>query len=151
MAKDMRDLTLNEIRAEETALTDFQFAVIDAMNERGISQSELANIIGVSRARISQLLSPESNPTLKLVGRVCAALGIKATYGSIPEPDERRSDDFWEVFINRVNAVQTGSHYFTADQVSIFKSRARIRSSLWDAKEVSDKNSGEAQYRVCAA
>ncbi|MGX9178114.1 hypothetical protein [Mesorhizobium sp. BHbdii] len=34
-------MTLNEIQAEERALTDFQFAIIDAMNERGVFRTHI--------------------------------------------------------------------------------------------------------------
>lgn len=68
------------IEAEEHALMDFQFAILDAMKTKGISQTELAEMLGVSRARVSQLLSSEANPTIKLVGRALAALGMKANY-----------------------------------------------------------------------
>lgn len=70
------------IEAEENALMDFQFALIDAMNERGINQAELSRILGVTRARVSQMLSSEANPTIKLVARALAALDVVASYSS---------------------------------------------------------------------
>ncbi|MBB4067158.1 helix-turn-helix domain-containing protein [Gellertiella hungarica] len=80
MAKANRVLTPSEIIAAEDALMDFQFAVIDALNARGISQTEFAELLGVSRARVSQMLSSEANPTIKLVGRALDVLGLKAEY-----------------------------------------------------------------------
>ncbi len=70
----------NMIEAEEDALMDFQFAIIDALRTQGLSKAEFAEILGVSRSRVSQMLNSTANPTLKLVGRALAVLGIKNTY-----------------------------------------------------------------------
>jgi transcriptional regulator with XRE-family HTH domain len=83
MTKVNRELTANEIRAEENALMDFQFAIIDALSERELTQAEFAEMLGVSRARVSQMLSSEANPTIKLVGRALAALGLAADYCAV--------------------------------------------------------------------
>ncbi len=77
------------ISAEENALMDFQFALIDAMNEQGMTKAELAETLGVTRARVSQLLSSEANPTIKLVGRALAAVGLKAEYGRKSKPSAK--------------------------------------------------------------
>lgn len=80
MAKDLRELTREQVYAEEDALIDFQFALIDAMRERGMSKAELAEVLGVSRARVSQLFAPDANPTLKLAARALLAVGLKNEY-----------------------------------------------------------------------
>jgi transcriptional regulator with XRE-family HTH domain len=67
-----RELT----RIEEDTLIDFQFAVIDALNEQGISKTEFADLLGVSKARVSQMLSSNANPTIKAVARVCQLLNL---------------------------------------------------------------------------
>lgn len=85
MTKLNRELTAEEIRVEENALMDFQFAIIDALNERNMTQAQFAEVLGVSRARVSQMLSSTANPTLKLVGRALALLGLKAAYPSSSE------------------------------------------------------------------
>lgn len=48
-----------------------------AMRERGVSQLELAQRLGISQARMSQLLSSRSNPTIKTLEKVCKALGLE--------------------------------------------------------------------------
>nr|WP_047169425.1 helix-turn-helix transcriptional regulator [Sphingomonas sp. Y57] len=45
-----------------------------AMNRAHISQRELAKRLGVTEARISQILRPESNMTLRSVDRILAAI-----------------------------------------------------------------------------
>ncbi|ASY58481.1 hypothetical protein SS05631_c35670 [Sinorhizobium sp. CCBAU 05631] len=59
---------------------DFQFALIDAMRERGMTKAELAEALGVTRARVSQLFSSEANPTIKLAARALHAVGLKNEY-----------------------------------------------------------------------
>lgn len=62
------------VEIEENGLMDFQFAILDVMKAKGISQAKFADMLGVSRARVSQLLSAEANPTLKLVAQLCPCL-----------------------------------------------------------------------------
>ncbi|MBN9335790.1 helix-turn-helix transcriptional regulator [Devosia sp.] len=71
------------IAIEEDAVLKFQFALIDAMNEAGLTKAELAKALGVSRARVSQLLDSEANPTLKVMARALHFLGYIAEYGAI--------------------------------------------------------------------
>lgn len=149
MAKEKRELTLAEIEAEEAALTDFQFAIIDAMNEGGISQAELAKRLGVSRARITQLLSSEANPTLKLVGRALAALSLRSEYLPAQKSGSlTRHEDFWDGWIKEVSAFHSEIHALTPVQVDIFK--AKIRISPWEPSEPANENSVVAHTR-CAS
>ncbi|WP_027168345.1 helix-turn-helix transcriptional regulator [Mesorhizobium sp. WSM3224] len=78
------------IGVEENALMDFQFALLDAMKEKGISQVELAGRLGVTRARVSQLLSSEANPTIKLVGRALSVLDLKTDYCPVKKSEIKR-------------------------------------------------------------
>lgn len=68
------------IEIEENALMDFQFAVLDELEARGWTQAQLAKELGVSRARVSQMLSADANPTLKLAARTLSVLGLKSSY-----------------------------------------------------------------------
>lgn len=76
MKRRARAISAREIAVEENALMDFQFAVIDALNRKGLTQNDLAEMSGVSKARISQLLSSEANPTLKVVARTLDSLDL---------------------------------------------------------------------------
>lgn len=80
MSKKVRDLTAADVIIAEETLLNFQEAVILAMNEKNITQSELADQLGISRGRMSQILSSDANPTLKLVGRITAALDLVPRY-----------------------------------------------------------------------
>lgn len=45
------------------------------MKERGIRQYELAERMGVSGSRVSQILAGDSNPTLQTLAAIAVALG----------------------------------------------------------------------------
>lgn len=47
-----------------------------ARQERGLSQGQLAKLTGVTRQQISQLESPDTNPTLATLHKVAFALGM---------------------------------------------------------------------------
>ncbi|UXN61561.1 helix-turn-helix domain-containing protein [Phyllobacterium zundukense] len=113
------------IEAEENALMDFQFAILDAMKSKGITQARLAELLGVTRARVSQLLSSEANPTIKLVGRALHVLDIKADYQSKLVKYGRRHTD-------RENRVVEA----TADRgFAIMACQAREAYRAWGAQE----------------
>ena len=46
----------------------------EARNEKGLSQMELANMVGVSRQTISSIENGQFNPTAKLALILCIAL-----------------------------------------------------------------------------
>ena len=66
------------IEAEEDFVIDAQFLIQELLNQQGMSRAELARRIGVSKARLTQMLRPDANPTLRTVARVFQALGHKA-------------------------------------------------------------------------
>lgn len=77
MVRKTQQWTRDEIIAAEDALIDFQFSVFKVMKDRSLSNKDLAKLLGLSPARVSQLLSPEANPSIKLVGRILNVLGFE--------------------------------------------------------------------------
>jgi transcriptional regulator with XRE-family HTH domain len=65
------------IEAEENLLIDFQFLLQEVMTQKGVTLSQLAEKAGVSKARISQVMRPDANPTAKTLARLFHALGEK--------------------------------------------------------------------------
>lgn len=61
--------------AYEHAL-DISIAVNEAMKEKGITQKTLAKRMGISAARVSQLLNMQPNFTLETIAKFELALGI---------------------------------------------------------------------------
>lgn len=62
------------IEAEENLLIDFQFLLQEVMTEKKVSRSELADKAGLSKARLTQILGSEANPTVKSMARLFHAL-----------------------------------------------------------------------------
>ncbi|MGV3490133.1 MAG: helix-turn-helix domain-containing protein [Devosia sp.] len=79
------------VAIEEDALLDFQFALIDAMGVAGLSKAELAEELGVSRARVSQMLDSDANPTIKVIARAMAVLGSKVRYDAAAVSNAKKS------------------------------------------------------------
>jgi transcriptional regulator with XRE-family HTH domain len=65
----------SRIEAEENLLIDYQFLIQELMVAKGISRARLAALTGLSVARLSQIMSPEANPTVKTMARILHALG----------------------------------------------------------------------------
>ena len=62
--------------AEEDFVVDVQIYLHQLMEEKGVSRSELARAMGVSRARITQIFSDDcKNFTVRLLARAAHALG----------------------------------------------------------------------------
>lgn len=76
------------IEGEENLLLDAQFFIEQVMRSKQIDRTRLAAAMGVSKARLSQLLGPDANPTVKSLGRVFAALGEKVTFAKSTEANK---------------------------------------------------------------
>lgn len=51
------------------------------MQSKGLSRSDMANTLGVSRAQVSRLFNAPPNLTLRSIARLAVALGVKAHVG----------------------------------------------------------------------
>ncbi len=69
----------NEYRMEygEAAKIDFAIALTFARQERGMTQQEMADLLGVSKAYVVRLESGDGNPSIAKAGRIFAALWLK--------------------------------------------------------------------------
>lgn len=104
MGQDILDF----VEAEEDLLIDFQFLVHDILTSKGISKTELAKRTGISKARLSQILNAEANPSVKTFARLFHALGVKVepriaahrgeTPMSVPLPPESNWKRITETF-----------------------------------------------------
>ena len=65
--------------AEEELIADCQMYIHLQMKEKSVSKADLARLLGVSKASVSQMLGPDANLTLRRLARVAALLGEKAT------------------------------------------------------------------------
>lgn len=62
----------------EALLLDINEQIVSWMQQEGITRSELAAKLGVSRAAITKLLGGKPNLTLKTLCKVATALGLEA-------------------------------------------------------------------------
>jgi transcriptional regulator with XRE-family HTH domain len=63
--------------AEETAMAQTALAVADLLANTNTTQRTLAGRVGVSEARISQILCADSNPTVRTMARIGYAMGCR--------------------------------------------------------------------------
>ena len=59
----------------ELAISAFTNEIARLMADQGLSQSDLARRLGVSRSHVSQLLQHRSSPTLRTMVQIANALG----------------------------------------------------------------------------
>jgi hypothetical protein len=72
--------------AEALALQVVEQA-LKLMNEQGISRSEMASLMGVSRAYISKLFNAPPNMTLRSIAQLALALDARPHAGLHPRDD----------------------------------------------------------------
>lgn len=106
----------------EALVLSVQIALQKAMTANCVSQKELASRLGVSAARVSQVLSADaSNLTIKTIGRIAHALGedfefvtreqAKRAFAKEPRPtfqklerlDRRSHKDVWHDHTANIN------------------------------------------------
>lgn len=76
----------------EALALSVQFALQKAMNENCINQKELAERLGMTPARVSQILGKDSgNLTLRTIGKVADALGEEFEFFSLRDINELKA------------------------------------------------------------
>ena len=71
----------------ELASIDLRTSIIQQMDSAGLSRSDLAERMGVSRARVSQILNGQDNLTLKTLVAIAHALGATVSVSLCPNSD----------------------------------------------------------------
>ncbi len=69
-----KNIKKSDAFVEQLALAEVALALAAALDESGLSQKELAQRMGISEARISQILCADHNLTVKTFARLAAAL-----------------------------------------------------------------------------
>jgi transcriptional regulator with XRE-family HTH domain len=88
----MSDLLDQTDYRHELAMSSFTNDVARLMAEQGVSQSGLARRLGVSRARVSQVMRHKSSPTLRTMVEVVAALDCDFVARVVPRESEGRPE-----------------------------------------------------------
>ena len=76
IAEEIEDLEARMEFGEGAARVSFAVALTFARQERGLSQEELAELLGVSKAYVVRLESGDANPSIAKAGRIFAALWL---------------------------------------------------------------------------
>ena len=76
LAEELEDDEERMGYGEEAAKVSFAIALTFARQERGLSQEELADLLGVSKAYVVRLESGDANPSIAKAGRIFAALWL---------------------------------------------------------------------------
>ena len=87
--KDYKEKALNnpEVKTEYDALQpeyDLIQAMIDARNSQNITQKELSERTGITQADISRIENGTRNPSLAMVKRIAAGLGMQLRLEFVP-------------------------------------------------------------------
>ena len=90
MTKVNRPVDPNLTEAEEHLLIDCQILLHETIVSKNINRSELADKAGMSKARLSQLMRPEANPTIKTMARLFHALGEELSVAVKKKAQDRR-------------------------------------------------------------
>lgn len=61
-----------------TTIQEIQNAIIEALKQRGLTQAELAQKIGVTQSMISHYASGRKLPALDTLSRLCTVLDLDA-------------------------------------------------------------------------
>ena len=76
IAEEIEDIDARMEFGEAAAQQGFAIALTFARQERGLSQEELADLLGVSKAYVVRLESGGANPSIAKAGRIFAALWL---------------------------------------------------------------------------
>lgn len=99
------------IHAEVSFITDLQLEIEAAMDRNGLTQGALAKKLGVSEARVSQILSQNgANLEARTIAKIAYRLGMKASirFSDLEATDGRRT--------NRTTSLAQWSREHTASK-----------------------------------
>lgn len=83
LAKKLEDSRFAEGFGAEAAKTDLALTLSEARLHSGVTQTELANMLGTKQSYIAKLERGDANPTIGNVGRILATMGLKLSTQAI--------------------------------------------------------------------
>jgi transcriptional regulator with XRE-family HTH domain len=83
----LHDPQVRRVFEEELAVGEAIDTLAALLQSQGLSQTELAKRLGVSRSRVSQILSGAENLTLRSLGALGWALGVRFEVAPTPMAD----------------------------------------------------------------
>lgn len=79
----MRDFHTPRTRAYDHAL-DISVMIYDLMQEKGLTKTELARRMGISKSNLSNMLNTQPNMTLETIAKFELALGVQFEFRFVP-------------------------------------------------------------------
>ena len=70
-------MTTDPVLEQEHLILDVTEMIVELMNERGVTRSELADRLGKTKGHVSQLLSGSRNLTLRTLSDIFVALDFR--------------------------------------------------------------------------
>lgn len=101
MNEQLANLRRSPEFAEEMLVADVQSVLEQLMHDKGCSRTDLARLMGVSKARVTQIFSDQHNFTIRLIARAFHALGEQVCLSVKPESGCNTSD--WHGKTRRVD------------------------------------------------
>jgi len=93
MTRD-NDASYEQLLEEERLILAATELVVAALEEQGVTRTELARRVGTTKGNISQLLSGERNLTLRSLSQLLFQLGLRAKVTMQPISGGTRTPDF---------------------------------------------------------
>ncbi|WP_082677848.1 helix-turn-helix domain-containing protein [Leucobacter chromiiresistens] len=112
------DAAYDAIFAEEAAMIDASESIAEALERSGLSQVELAELLGVSKSEISARLRGERNITVRKLAATLHVLGaslkIEANFAGSEKPQQSTKWRFKpEAHAHRVSQSELASAYIS--------------------------------------
>lgn len=103
--------------------------LVEARLEKGISQSELARMIGTQRSNICRLESGAQNPSLDMVLKIAAAMGMTASF-TLEDKEEAMSNVYslriYDTELMKFTMEKRGLEGLVAEIVSVQDDHAHL-------------------------
>ncbi|RDB61610.1 transcriptional regulator [Gordonibacter sp. 28C] len=77
LAEELKDPEFRKYWEEDEAEFQLRLAIIDARNETGMTQEQLARASGLDQRVISRIQTGNANPTLRTIGKLAKGFGKK--------------------------------------------------------------------------
>jgi transcriptional regulator with XRE-family HTH domain len=77
-------MTTDPVLEQEHLILDVTEMIVELMNERGVTRSELADRLGKTKGHVSQLLSGSRNLTLRTLSDIFVALDFRLLPTAMP-------------------------------------------------------------------
>ena len=125
------------IETEEHLLIDCQILLQETIHKKNITRSALAEKAGISKARLSQLMRSEANPTVKTMARLFHAAGERLVVSTRDENsrtvgDSSNPDDQAQAWSCTEEAPSVAAKLADAQFVAVLKDAAKGSSASND-------------------